>query len=115
MAASSDKPSDPSATHLRLTNNTDTTEIETTIVSAWIQTPLEAEILQFEIFDNVTRRVADRGTVMAIAYKNDEMFYMMGTVAQAHRVFTRLNNVWIMESTIFIRCTGYHNITRSTM
>ena len=89
-----------------LTNNTDTKELITKIVSIWIQAPYDADILNFTIFDNVTRRVADRGTVVTFTYFNNELFFFMATEAQADRVFQRTNNVWILESQVFVRCRG---------
>jgi len=89
-----------------LSTQNDTEELNTKIVSVWIQAPCHADILNLEIFDNVTRRVADRGTVISFTCFNQELFFLMVTEAQGHRVFQRVNNNWILDSTVFIRCRG---------
>ena len=89
-----------------LANNTETEEVVTKIVSVWCQVPIDLDVLQFDFFHNVSRRVADRGTVHAFTYFNEELFYLMGTEIQAQRAFSKINNQWIMDEKVFVRCKG---------
>ena len=89
-----------------LSAQTDTEDLVTQFVSLWVQAPQGIEITNEHIFDNLCRRVADRGSVIYFTHFNDELFFGMASTEQAHRVFARINNVWVLDRVAFIRCRG---------
>ena len=97
-----------------LTTRTDSVEFETQNVGVWIQAPMQWDVMETSFFDNMTRRIADRGSCVAFTYYDGELVFRMATEAQASRAFQRINDVWMLDSQVFVRCRGseqtYQNI-----
>jgi hypothetical protein len=81
-----------------------------TAVSVYVMTPLGASIEDEEILENVLNRVQERGCTLSMCIDAHELFLRMKTPAQLDRVFTRLNDIKIMQGSVTLRLDLEHVI-----
>ena len=92
-----------------LQQRTDSAGAQSRFVSVWVQAPISdttdrSDLLNIDTFNNIARRIADRGSCIRFVHWNHELYFEMATEVQANRVFQRVNNAWILEQQVFIRC-----------
>lgn len=80
-----------------------------TCISIFVET-LGRSVDEPDIFDNVLKRIRDRGAVtsMCIDAEGLELFVRMGTAAQLNRVHERIESVLILQSRIRLRLGHLH-------